>query len=119
MSRLRALFALLLGGILGFSLCYWLDERPTHYAFRSRKEIVFVNREGKEVGGIPAGTVVFSSEPLGSADLGWSGYVTISMGTGSEAEPFLEPIKNIYSRTSEHWLRGEARSSDARPRPGS
>ena len=113
MSKLKGLLALLLGGILGFFLCYWLDERPTRYTFRSRKEIVLFNRDGKEVGSIPTGTVVLSSDSL-ERDIGWSGYVTISMGTGDEAEPFLEPIKHRDTRTSEHWLHGEARSANVR-----
>ena len=80
MHRIRQLLLVFLGGMFGFVLAWWSSGRMSQRAYRSVADIVLVNREGKPVGSIPAGTVLESSEQLGNPDLGWWGSVTVYLG---------------------------------------
>jgi hypothetical protein len=91
MSKLKVVVLLFVGGVLGFGAAWVGSGRATRHAFRATREIAIVDREGHRVGGLPAGTVLISTDDLRDFDIGWFGDVSIYLGDGHEASEVVVP----------------------------
>ncbi len=116
MAWLKLSVAFVLGITAGVAVTRQLAPNTTRFAYQSRMEVVLADAHGNEVGSIPPGSTLFSSDEPDGADIGFQAYLPISFGTGSEAKVLIAPTSAPPARSSSFTLNGEPRANVLHPK---
>jgi hypothetical protein len=116
MTWLKVSIAFVLGVAAGVAVTRQFDPSTTRFAYRSRMEVVLADAHGNEVGSIPPGSTLFSSEEPDGADIGFQAYLPVSLGTGSEAKVLIVPTSAPPASSSSFMLNGEPRVNVLHPK---
>ena len=78
----------LAGVLLGFFLCD-LTQPIGSKAYRTRMPLALQDAQGHPIGSLPPRTLVISKSDLTGTENGWSAFIPLSLGDGSDASDVL------------------------------
>jgi hypothetical protein len=116
MTWLKLSIVFVVGVGVGVAVTRQFAPRTTRFAYQSRMEVVLADAHGNEVGSIPSGSTLFSSEEPDGAAIGFQAFLPISLGTGSEAKVLIVPTSAPSARSSSFMLNGEPRVNVLHPK---